>query len=125
MDDILPILKEGRWLTASEALEYGFIDEIVEDGTKLNFDDAMKTRFNMFHLPALPAVENRTVNPDEENAPGWFNNFVNKFLKPQVQKEEHTNALQAQNKNTQSFNSTNEKGLSESQFHLENRGCGS
>lgn len=98
VDDILPILKEGRWLTASEALEYGFIDEIVEDGTKLNFDDAMKTRFNMFHLPALPAVEDRTVNPDEENAPGWFNNFVNKFLKPQVQKEEHTNALQAQNK---------------------------
>ena len=53
MDDILPILKEGRWLTAQEALEYGFIDEIVEDGSKLNFDDAMKTRFNMFHLPAL------------------------------------------------------------------------
>ena len=43
VDEILPILKEGRWLTAKEALEYGFVDEIIEDGTKLNFDDDMKT----------------------------------------------------------------------------------
>ena len=30
VDEILPILKEGRWLTAQEALEYGFIDEIID-----------------------------------------------------------------------------------------------
>ena len=81
VDDILPILKEGRWLTAQEALEYGFIDEIIEDGSKLNFDDAMKTRFNMFHLPALPAMEDKTESPEAETAPSWFNNFVNKFFK--------------------------------------------
>lgn len=81
VDDILPILKEGRWLTAQEALKYGFIDEIVEDGSKLNFDDAMKTRFNIFHLPALPAMENKTNSPEVESAPSWFNNFVNKFFK--------------------------------------------
>lgn len=81
VDDILPILKEGRWLTAQEALKYGFIDEIVEDGSKLNFDDAMKTRFNMFHLPALPAMEDKTNSPEVESAPSWFNNFVNKFFK--------------------------------------------
>ncbi|WP_418572623.1 ATP-dependent Clp protease proteolytic subunit [Phocaeicola sp.] len=81
VDDILPILKEGRWLTAQEALKYGFIDEIVEDGSKLNFDDAMKTRFNIFHLPALPAMENKTNGPEVESAPSWFNNFVNKFFK--------------------------------------------
>lgn len=81
VDDILPILKEGRWLTAQEALKYGFIDEIVEDGSKLNFDDAMKTRFNIFHLPALPAMEDKTDSPEAETAPSWFNNFVNKFFK--------------------------------------------
>ena len=81
VDDILPILKEGRWLTAQEALKYGFIDEIVEDGSKLNFDDAMKTRFNMFHLPALPSMEDKTNSPEVESAPSWFNNFVNKFFK--------------------------------------------
>lgn len=92
VDEILPILKEGRWLTAKEALEYGFVDEIIEDGTKLNFDDAMKTRFNMFHLPELPAQDKKTETKDDE-APNWFNNFVNKFLKPQ-----NTETTQAQNK---------------------------
>ena len=80
VDDILPILKEGRWLTAQEALEYGFIDEIVEEGSKLNFDDSMKTKFNMFHLPALPTID-RTQSQEADTAPSWFNNFVNKFLK--------------------------------------------
>ena len=92
VDEILPILKEGRWLTAKEALEYGFVDEIIEDGTKLNFDDAMKTRFNMFHLPELPTPEKKVETKDDE-APNWFNNFVNKFLKPQ-----NTETTQAQNK---------------------------
>ena len=81
VDDILPILKEGRWLTAQEALEYGFIDEIVEEGSKLNFDDSMKTKFNMFHLPALPAIDTRAQSAEADTAPSWFNNFVNKFLK--------------------------------------------
>ncbi|WP_072531672.1 Clp protease ClpP [Bacteroides ilei] len=81
VDDILPVLKEGRWLTAQEALEYGFIDEIVEEGSKLNFDDSMKTKFNMFHLPALPAIDTRAQSPEADTAPSWFNNFVNKFLK--------------------------------------------
>lgn len=92
VDEILPILKEGRWLTAKEALEYGFVDEIIEDGTKLNFDDDMKTRFNMFHFPELPAPDKKAETKDDE-APNWFNNFVNKFLKPQ-----NTETTQAQNK---------------------------
>lgn len=35
--EILNVLKEGRWLTAQEALDYGFIDEIADD------DDGVKT----------------------------------------------------------------------------------
>ncbi|MDY3266204.1 MAG: Clp protease ClpP [Phocaeicola sp.] len=96
VDEILPILKEGRWLTAKEALEYGFVDEIIEDGTKLNFDDNMKTRFNMFQLPALPAVENNITVSEDETAPGWFNSFVNKFFKSQH--KEDIDTTQTQNK---------------------------
>lgn len=94
VSDILPILKEGRWLTAQEALEYGFVDEIIEEGTRLNFDDSMKARFNMYQLPALPAMENDTEESEEESALGWFNNFVNKFFKAQKSDV----ATQAQNK---------------------------
>ena len=94
VSDILPILKEGRWLTAQEALEYGFVDEIIEEGTRLNFDDSMKARFNMYQLPALPAMGNDTEVLEEESAPNWFNNFMNKFFK--VQKSDV--ATQAQNK---------------------------
>lgn len=94
VSDILPILKEGRWLTAQEALEYGFVDEIIEEGTRLNFDDSMKARFNMYQLPALPAMENDTEGSEEEPAPNWFNNFVNKFFKAQKSDV----ATQAQNK---------------------------
>lgn len=94
VSDILPILKEGRWLTAQEALEYGFVDEIIEEGTRLNFDDSMKARFNMYQLPALPAMGNDTEVLEEESAPNWFNNFVNKFFKAQ----KCDVATQAQNK---------------------------
>lgn len=105
VDEILPILKEGRWLTAQEALEYGFIDEIIEDGDKLNFDDSMKARFNMYHLPALPATENKTVVPDDETAPGWFNNFVNRFFKSSKDNDIHS----SQSQNKPRFNSTTQK----------------
>lgn len=94
VSDILPILKEGRWLTAQEALEYGFVDEIIEEGTRLSFDDSMKARFNMYQLPALPAMGNDTEVLEEESAPNWFNNFVNKFFKSQKSDV----ATQAQNK---------------------------
>ena len=94
VSDIRPILKEGRWLTAQEALEYGFVDEIIEEGTRLNFDDSMKARFNMYQLPALPAMGNDTEVLEEESAPNWFNNFVNKFFKSQKSDV----ATQAQNK---------------------------
>ena len=94
VSDILPILKEGRWLTAQEALEYGFVDEIIEEGTRLSFDDSMKARFNMYQLPALPEMGNDTEVLEEESAPNWFNNFVNKFFKSQKSDV----ATQAQNK---------------------------
>lgn len=72
INDILPILKEGRWLTAQEALDYGFIDEILEDGEKVNFTDKLRNKFNRLDLPCdLPSIpqnhENDAPKFDEES----------------------------------------------------------
>lgn len=56
VSDILTILKEGRWLTAQEAKDYGFIDEISEpEGkeAKLNFSAEMGAKFNALGIPTL------------------------------------------------------------------------
>lgn len=81
VDEILPILKEGRWLTAQEAKDYGFIDEIVEDGSKLAFNAETQIRFNMFNLPELPKAPAASAAPvSGDTAPGWFDNFVKRFF---------------------------------------------
>lgn len=48
VSEILDILKEGRWLTANEALSYGFIDEVSEMAgeSKLNFTHDTERKFN-------------------------------------------------------------------------------
>lgn len=56
VNDILDILKKGEWLTAQEALDYGFVDAIIEDGEKLNFSAALSDKFNSLGLPALPVA---------------------------------------------------------------------
>lgn len=52
--DILDVLRKGEWLTAQEALDYGFVDEIIEEGEKLNYSEAMGRKFNSLGLPQLP-----------------------------------------------------------------------
>ena len=58
IDEILPVLKEGRWLTAQEALDYGFVDEIIEDqeNNKVDFLSA-NSKLNVLGLPELPLPE--------------------------------------------------------------------
>lgn len=53
INELLSLLKEERWLTAEEALEWGFIDEIVEDAgdSKQNLSDEVREKFNAFGLP--------------------------------------------------------------------------
>lgn len=65
VSDILEVLKEGRWLTAQEALDLGFIDEISEsdEGQKLNFTPALAEKFNAIGLSTLGLVN---VDPEPE-----------------------------------------------------------
>lgn len=58
IDEILDTLKAGRWLTAQEALDYGFVDEIIEDAKEEKFNLAdYGDKLNVLGLPALPAVQ--------------------------------------------------------------------
>lgn len=54
--EILPVLKEGRWLMPSEALEYGFVDEVSDTFGKESKIDAspdMISKLNFLGIPTL------------------------------------------------------------------------
>lgn len=79
---IMDILKEGRWLTAKEALEYGFVDEIISEGTKINFTSSLQDKFNAYGLPT-PEFANHLEG--ESSLVGvikkGFNDLMNRFEK--------------------------------------------
>ncbi|MEG1916245.1 MAG: Clp protease ClpP [Muribaculaceae bacterium] len=62
VNEILAILKDGKWLTAQEALDYGFIDEIVEDDIKINFGATMKSKFNRIGLPCDGLIDESSLS---------------------------------------------------------------
>ena len=50
VNEMLQLMKVGGWLTAKEALNYGFIDEIIPSGEKMNMK-AIGDKLNSFGLP--------------------------------------------------------------------------
>ena len=75
IDEILDTLKAGRWLTAQEALEYGFVDEIIEDAKEDKVNLASFTdKLNVLGFPALPQMDNK-----EDKEPGWFQRIMEKL----------------------------------------------
>lgn len=75
IDDILDTLKAGRWLTAQEALDYGFVDEIIEDAKddKINLA-SFSDKLNVLGLPALPQIEQK-----ENKEQNWFQRIMEKL----------------------------------------------
>lgn len=71
VSEILDILKEGRWLTAQEAYDLGFVDEISDSfGEKLNFTPAMGEKFNALGLSTLGLNQQPpTPAPKQEDEP--------------------------------------------------------
>ncbi|MBD5379572.1 MAG: hypothetical protein HDR74_06760 [Bacteroides sp.] len=55
INDIMPILKKGNWLSPQESLDLGFVDEIIpafpEDKKQNKFDDRLIAKLNCFGLP--------------------------------------------------------------------------
>ena len=85
VSEILDILKAGRWLSAQEAKDLGFIDEISETdgGTKINFTPELKTKFNAIGLPTLgleaEAVDDHAPEPETETS-GLLSRIVNSIF---------------------------------------------
>lgn len=70
--EILPVLKEGRWLMPSEALEYGFVDEVSDSFGKESKIDASPdviSKLNFLGIPTLglPDPVKQDVPESKEN----------------------------------------------------------
>lgn len=50
---ILALMKQETWLTADEAKEWGFVDEVYNSSAKINLT-AISKKFNLLGLPDLP-----------------------------------------------------------------------
>lgn len=80
VSEILDILKEGRWLNAQEALDYGFIDEIAEptEGEqKLNVTPEIVAKFNALGLSTVGLTEPASVNKEQPVSDGLLKRIVN------------------------------------------------
>lgn len=76
--DILPVLKRGEWLTPQEALDFGFVDEIIEPGTtdpKLNLTNEYIDRLTNLGIPTNGLVPER-FNFIDQAAPGIEDNSL-------------------------------------------------
>lgn len=91
IDEILDTLKAGRWLTAQEALEYGFVDEIIEDAKEDKVNLASFTdKLNVLGFPALPQIDNK-----EDKESGWFQRIMEKLdaFSPLLKSENSTHLI--------------------------------
>lgn len=79
VSEILDILKEGRWLNAQEALDYGFIDEIAEPAEgeqKLNITPEVVAKFNALGLSTVGLTDHAPVNEEQPVSDGLLNRIV-------------------------------------------------
>lgn len=78
VDEILSVLQQNSWMTAQEAKDWGFVDEIIEgDEDKVNYAEQMD-KLNSMNLPPLPE---KFVHPDstETILTNWLNRLTDRL----------------------------------------------
>ncbi|MEG1950619.1 MAG: Clp protease ClpP [Odoribacter sp.] len=63
--DILNLMKEEKWLTADEAKEWGFVDEVYNTTGKLNIA-RISEKLNRLGLPVLPGSSSTVMTDSNE-----------------------------------------------------------
>lgn len=80
-EDLLALMKAGGWLTAKEALDWGFVDEITDlaDEPAPKLTDALASRYGLegMPIPNIPLSES-----DKESAFAKFISALTSFFKP-------------------------------------------
>lgn len=95
IDDILDVLKAGSWLTAQEALDYGFIDEIIESTDEKVDLTGANEKLNVLGLPALPSAQCKTNETPIDKLLNKMDRFISSF----VRKDEKEEPLSTNNNN--------------------------
>lgn len=77
--DILSLMKSEKWLTAEQAKEWGFVDEIFED-IGLPDNSLSRQQLNVFHAAGLPIPPDRQETKENHKEPaGWMPGFLNEL----------------------------------------------
>lgn len=81
VEDILDILKAGRWLTAQEALDYGFIDGFIESDDDEKFDFAtISGKLNVLGFPAIPTRQHDNNEESTGNLIKGLSNTLERLI---------------------------------------------
>lgn len=76
MNDVKKMMTDATWMTAQECSEWGFADELIEDGQAAVTDELKKVMNSMgITVPGTPAVLN-TKQKKEENEPSWLDKIL-------------------------------------------------
>lgn len=81
MNDVKKMMTDATWMSAEECMEWGFVDELIEDGS-VNVSDELKMVMNSMGIavPGTPAphVAVATASAKEDsNEPSWLNKILN------------------------------------------------
>jgi enoyl-CoA hydratase/carnithine racemase len=85
--ELLDLMKENKWLTAQEALDWGFVDEIVDTAEDVHLTQSVA---NAMAAAGIPLPEGMPVEAD-----GLFKQLENLFTRWFGKKKEEVTAAQA------------------------------
>lgn len=99
LQEVMDLMKKNAWLTAQEALEFGFVDEVVEPAQAINHleNERMVAMISGNDLPPLPRQNppaSQPVNHDEEPVTrSWIENVLSRFI-PKKESTQNNNSTQ-------------------------------